>query len=260
MTQTAIYISLVMIIINAIVIIFFHWEIQKNNIPVVFNNLTGNYSPLSVLYLIFIKVIFAFTAGLILKNLFQKIASPEIFFFSLAIFSLSFTSLRSLLLIERFLTYPIHLSETITRAVYFGKFITVLCLFTSGLFSTGISFQKQKSLILLITLISFTLSVIIPIDLFETNTILLKGNGSEYGMNIVIILLQIFAVLNFIAGAVKNNNYDYLFLAAGVGMAAVGNELLFALVPGWISIGGIILLISGTVLFSYKIHQIYQWT
>ena len=259
-TQTAIYLSLIMLIIITTVIIFFHWKIQKNDLLNMLNHLTGNYSPFAVLNLIFVKTIFAFAAGLILRNLFQKIASPEIFFFGLAILSLSLTSVRSLLLIEGVLDYPIYLSETITRAVYFGKIITVLCLFTSGLFSTGISFQKQESFLLLIALISFVLSVIIPIDLFETNIILLRGNGSEYGMNIIFILLQVFAVLNFIVGAIKNNNYDYLFLAVGVGMVAIGNELLFVLIPGWISIGAILLLISGTILFGYKIHKIYQWS
>ena len=259
-TQTAIYLSLIMLIIITTVIIFFHWKIQENDLLNMLNHLTGNYSPFAVLNLIFVKTIFAFAAGLILRNLFQKIASPEIFFFGLAILSLSLTSVRSLLLIEGVLDYPIYLSETITRAVYFGKIITVLCLFTSGLFSTGISFQKQESFLLLIALISVVLSVIIPIDLFETDIILLRGNGSEYGMNIIFILLQVFAVLNFIVGAIKNNNYDYLFLAVGVGMVAIGNELLFVLIPGWISIGAILLLISGTILFGYKIHKIYQWS
>ncbi len=259
-TQTAIYLSLVMLILITTVIIFFHLEMRESDQINMLTHLTGNHSPFAVLYLILVKTIFAFTAGLVLRNLFQKIASPEIFFYSLAILSLSLTSVRSLFLIEGFLNYPIYLSETITRAVYLGKIITVLCLFTSGLFSTGISFQKQESFLLLITLISFVLSVIIPIDLFETDIILLRGTGSEYGINVIFILLQIFAILNFIAGAIKNNNYDYLFLAVGVGMIAVGNELLFALIPGWISIGAISLLISGTVLFGYKIHKIYQWT
>ena len=259
-TQTAIYLSLVMLILITTVIIFFHLEMQESDQINMLTHLIGNHSPFAVLYLILVKTIFAFTAGLVLRNLFQKIASPEIFFYSLAILSLSFTSIRSLLLIEEFLDYPIYFSETITRAVYLGKIITVLCLFTSGLFSTGTSFQKQESFLLLITLISFVLSVLIPIDLFETDIILLRGSGSEYGIDIIFILLQVFAILNFIVGAIKNNNYDYLFLAVGVGMVAIGNELLFELIPGWISIGAILLLISGTVLFGYKINKIYQWT
>lgn len=259
-TQTAIYFALMMLIIIISVIILFHWKLETNNIRDVLNQMTGNYSPFSVLYLILIKTVFAFTAGLTLRNLFQKTASPEMFFFGLAIICISFSSARSLLLIEGFLDYPIYLSETITRAVYFGKIITVLCLFTSGLFSTGISFQKQESFLLLIVLISFVLSTAIPIDIFETDIILLRGTGSEYGMNIIFILLQVFAILNFIVGAIKNNNYDYLFLAVGVGMVAIGNELLFVLIPGWMSAGAILLLISGTVLFGYKIHKIYQWS
>ncbi|MCK5673446.1 MAG: hypothetical protein KAH95_08710 [Spirochaetales bacterium] len=259
-TQTAIYLSLILLITVTAVIIFFHWQMQKNHLPNLFHNITGGNSPFGILYLIFIKTAFAFTAGLILKNLFQKIASPEIFFFSLAILSLSLTSIRSLLLIEGLLNYPVYLSETITRAVYFGKIITVLCLFTSGLFSTGISFQKQESFLLLIILISFVLSVAIPIDLFKRDIILLRGNVSEYGINLVFILIQLFAILNFIVGSIKNNNYDYLFLAFSVGLISVGNELLFVLIPGWISAGAILLLISGTVLFGYKIHKIYQWT
>ena len=186
-TQTAIYLSLTMLIMITTVIVFFHWKVQGNNPINVFKHLTSNYSPFAVLYLILVKAVFAFAAGLILRNLFQKIASPEIFFFGLAILSLSLTSVRSLLLIEGFLGYPVYLSETITRTVYFGKIISILCLFASGLFSTGISFQKQESFLLLIILISLVLSAAIPIDLFKTDIILLRGTGTEYGMNIIFI-------------------------------------------------------------------------
>ena len=113
-TQIAIYLSIISLITITTVIIFFHLQMQKNDILNLLYPLTGNYSPFAVLYLIFVKTIFAFTAGLILRNLFQKIASPEIFFFSIAILSLSLTSLRSLLLIEGFPDYPIYFSEIIT--------------------------------------------------------------------------------------------------------------------------------------------------
>lgn len=259
-TQIAIYLSAIMLVIIASVIVFLHWKLNQNKMLDEFNCLTRNYSLFAILYLIFIKNLFVFTAGLIFRNLFKKIASPEVFFFSLAILALSFTSLRSLFLVDGFLGYPVYLSETISRTVYFGKIITILCLFTSGLFSTGISFQKQQYFLLLIILISFVLSSVIPIDLFETDTILLKGTGSEYGMNIIFIILQIFAVLNFLVGAIKNNNHDYLFLALAVGMIVIGNEILFGLIPDKISCIAILSLISGTTLFGYKIHKIYQWT
>lgn len=225
-----------------------------------FESPTLNYSTFAVLNIILLKNLFVLTAGLIFRNSFKKIASPEVFFFSLAILALSFTSLRSLFLIDGFLGHPVYLSETISRSVYFGKIITILCLFTSGLFSTGISFQKQQYFLLLIVLISFILSSVIPIDLYKTQVILLKGTGTEYGMNIIFAVLQIFAVLNFLVGAIKNNNYDYLYLALAIGMISLGNEILFGLIPGIKSYLAILSLISGTTLFGYKIHKIYQWS
>ena len=114
--------------------------------------------------------------------------------------------------------------------------------------------------ILLIVLISFILSSVIPIDLYKTEVILLKGTGTEYGMNIIFIILQIFAVLNFLVGAIKNNNFDYLYIALAVGLISLGNEILFGLIPGIASYMAILSLISGTALFGYKIHKIYQWT
>ncbi|MCF6334921.1 MAG: hypothetical protein L3J12_04205 [Spirochaetales bacterium] len=243
-----------------LIVIFFHIKggtIDSGNIPYI---TAKDQSIFAVLYLILFKTIFSCIAGITLRNLFQKIASPEIFFFSLAILSLSFTAVRSLLTIENIINYPIYFPETITRTVYFGKIITVLSLFTSGLFSTGTTFKKQESFLILIVLIAIVLSSAIPIDLLETDVTLLMGSGSEYGINIVFIILQILAVWNFLAGGVKNNNHDYLFLAAGVGMVALGNEMLFSLIPGWISIAALLLLSGGTYLFGYKIHKIYQWT
>ena len=258
-TQTAIYIALIMLLIILGILVFFHSggdRIDYRNITYIG---TGNYSPFAILYIVLIKTLFAFSAGITLRNLFQKIASPEIFFFSIAVLSLSFTAVRSLLIIENIADYPVYLSETITRTVYFGKIITVLSLFTSGLFSTGTTFKKQESFLVLIVLIAIVLSSAIPIDRLEKDIILLQGTGSEYGINIVFIILQVFAVLNFLAGGVKNNNHDYLFLAAGVGMVSLGNEILFKLIPGWISITALLLLFGGTFLFGYKIHKIYQW-
>ena len=100
----------------------------------------------------------------------------------------------------------------------------------------------------------------IPIDLFETNIILLKGTGSEYGMNIIFIMLQIFASLNFIVASLKNNNHDYLYLALAIGMVALSNEVLFYLIPGWISYIAILNMAGGILLFAYKINKIYQWS
>ncbi len=259
-TQTAIYIASIMLLIIMGIVIFFHLKgesIDYRDIPYIG---TGNYSLFAILYTVLIKTLFALTAGITLRNLFQKIASPEIFFFSLAILSLSFTAVRSLLVIENIAGYPIYLSETITRTVYFGKIIMVLSLFTSGLFSTGITFKKQESFLILIVLIAIVLSSAIPIDRFERDIILLQGTGSEYGINIVFIILQVLAVLNFLAGGIKNNNHDYIFLAAGIAMVSIGNELLFKLLPGWISIAALLLLMGGTLLFGYKIHKIYQWS
>jgi hypothetical protein len=182
-----------MLVLIIIVIIFLHLKLNGVIIPEEFNQLTLNHSPFNVLYLIFIKNLFVVIAGLILRSLFKKIASPEMFFFSLALLALSFTSFRSLFLVDGFLGYPVYLSETISRVVYFEKIVIILCLFTSGLFSTGIPFQKQQSFLLLIMLISFILSLSIPIDLLETNIILLKGTGSEYGINKIFIILQLFA-------------------------------------------------------------------
>ncbi len=258
--QIAIYLSVLMLIIIISVIVFFHLNLYDDKTWNKLNYLTLNYSIFAVLYLILIKNIFVFSAGLILRNFFKKLASPEVFFFSLAILALSFTSLRSIFLVDGFLGYPDYLSETISRSVYFGKIITILSLFASGLFSTGLSFQKQQYFFLLIVLISFILSAVIPIDLYKTDIILLKGTGSEYGMKLLFIILQIFAVLNFIVGAIKNNNYDYLYLALAVGLVVTGNEILFTLIPGGISYIALLSLISGTALFGYKIHKIYQWT
>ena len=120
-TQIAIYLSVIMIIIIISVIVFFHLKFYDNKTWEELNYLTHNYSIFSVLYLIFLKNIFVFSAGLIFRNFFKKLASPEVFFFSLAILALSFTSLRSIFLIDSFLGYPDYLSETISRSVYLGK-------------------------------------------------------------------------------------------------------------------------------------------
>ncbi len=209
--------------------------------------------------IILTEISFSFIFILLFRSIFTKTSSPEIFFIILALGGIPFEAFRTLV-------YPTHLFSKLyplynflPRAVYFGKLLTALTLFISGLFSTGFSLQKQKSLLGLAVLLAFLLSTTVPIDFSVNGAILLPGSRSPYIMQNILYSFYILAWLNYLTGALIKKNKEFIFAGMGIALFAAGVELIFPLHTGVCLFTGFGFFLSGLTLIAYGINKIYSW-
>ena len=209
--------------------------------------------------IIITEVSFSCIFILLFRSIFTKTSSPEIFFIIIALGGISFEAFRTLV-------YPAHLFSKLyllynflPRLVYFGKLITALTLFISGLFSTGFSIQKQNSLLGLALLLAFLLSTTVPIDFSVNGAILLPGSRSPYIMQNILYSFYILAFLNYLIGALIKKNREFVFAGIGLAFFMAGVELIFPLHTGIDLFTGFGLFLSGLTLIAYGINKIYSW-
>lgn len=201
----------------------------------------------------------AFIAVLIFKSLFKKSSSPEVFFILVAVAALSLEGLRAIIYLSYFYRWMYRVYLILPRVIYFGKLVTALALFISGLFSTGFPVQKQNIFLGLSFIFSMLLSSSVPIDYSINANILLPGDKTPYVIQKVIYGLYILSALNYFVAVSINKNKYFLVIGLGVVLFALGTELVFPLTGGIYAVLGFFCLVTGLSLVHYTINKIYSW-
>lgn len=204
-------------------------------------------------------MVFAPISCIIIFLTFRNTASAEIFFFYVFIFTFSLDLFKIVILLAPSAALPFSYGMMMTRIIYFGRFLGAFALFCSGLFSSGLEYQRMGTAFLVIIIISLGLVWLLPVDISSG----VPGRTWEIGrfieITIALGIFQLIAVLNFIIAGLKNENKEYLFIAGGLLSAAAGREILYY-IPGYILTGtGFLLMIIGTIIFGLRTHQLYLW-
>jgi hypothetical protein len=209
-------------------------------------------------FLLFLQL-FSLLAVLILYGSFRKTASPEIFFFLLFLLTVGMDGLRALPPVLRFLRMPVYLDQLVIRFLYLARFFGVFSLFTAGLFANGMQYQKLSIAFGIGLLAAFTLASLLPV----ADSALQEGGLPGYyhisDVMAVLLSLRILSILNFTAAWVRNNNRDYLWLSFASLLVLLGNEVMVRGGNPVLRIAAGMALISGTVLFARRTHEIYLW-
>ncbi|HUX20823.1 MAG TPA: hypothetical protein VMW69_06260 [Spirochaetia bacterium] len=222
----------------------------------------GEYAQIrgtSIFSLLFL-LIYSFGGGLLLHSFFRKTVSSEMFFFVFFVLSLSIEAARGAQLVIIAQNAPSYYEIVVTRAVYFGRFFGVFCLFTAGLFATGINYQRFEIVLGITLLLAFTLSFSIPVSSESPLDTLVNRLGSRSQLLAVFFALEAFSVLNFALAAFLKRNVDYIWMALGLLLVMAGKDLLFFLVSPAPDAVGALLLVGGTVLFGHRTHIVYLWS
>ncbi len=220
----------------------------------------GNYAALVSLSEAFFFLLFSILAGVLLQVFFRKTTSSEMFYFIFFIISLSMEAARVAQIYVQVANLPPYYAVVLTRAIYFGRFFGVFCLFSAGLYATGIDYQRFEIVLGIALLIAFTLSFSIPVSSETTFPDLVNRLGGSAQVILALFALQLFSVLNFVLASVLKRSRDYLIMAFGLLFAVVGLDLLYftdAVVP---AAAGAFLLSAGTVLFANRTHEVYLWS
>ena len=190
---------------------------------------------------------------------FRKTPSPEIFFFVFALVSFSLASLRfTAPLLDSLTTSPMALIP-LTRLVYFSRILAMLSLFASGLFSTGLTYQRQEIYLGGFVMISFILAAALPIDFTAFSLPFLLEAGRETGFFIAYYAIAAIAVFNFLYAASIHHNLNYLFNATALIIFIASKEIFFFYPDSWYVFPALAGIIAATLLFAQKTHEIYLW-
>ena len=205
-----------------------------------------------------VLILFGTVSCIMIFISFRNTASSEIFFYYIFIFSLIFDLFRFTDLLFADLHIFSVYTMAPTRIVYYGRFLGALALFSAGLFTTGLEYQRMGITTLLIFILPAALTAVLPVDVTSTVPGGTLQIGRFHEIVIAMEILNLAAVLNFLIAGIKNESREYGFIAAGLLTVIAGRELLFFL-GGWIDIAGFVMMLAGSLVFSLRIHRLYLW-
>lgn len=215
------------------------------------------YSSNNYLYSL-ILVFYGATSLFLVRMYFYKTNSLEIFFFMLFLSTMFFESARTFILVLEHFDAPRTFLMFFSRTAFFGKIFGTTSLFISALFSSDIEIKKLDTPIIAIIILSFLLSSSMPLsDNILQNSYFRPG----FFINFILafIFIDFLTLLVFIINYFQKKNLEYLYLAVSILFIVTGRELSFYFVSYQAFMAGLILLVSGTALFSIKLHGIYKW-
>ncbi len=205
-------------------------------------------------------LVYSLGAGLSLQRFFRKTVSSEMFFFIFFVISLSFESFKALGVLFQLWGLATYYGVIVARVVYFSRFFGVFCLLTSGLYATGIEYQKFEVVLGIAFLLAFTLSFSIPIDSSVFLPTLLYRIGGTVQLLAVFSALELFSILNFVLASILSRRREYLIMAGGLLLVIAGKDLLFFAHGAPAAVAAFAFLLAGTIVFGNRAHAIYLWT
>ena len=206
----------------------------------------------------FLLILFSSVSLFTIRLFFYKTNSLEIFFFMLFLSTMIFETSRPLISILQQLNSPSNYIMFFSRTAYFGKICGTTSLFVSALFSSDLETRKLDTPIIIIIVLSFLLSASMPLsDNVLQNSYYKPGFFNYFVLSFLFIDVLTFMV--FIINFFQKKSNEYIFLALSILLISSGRELTFYYAKTEFFAAGIAFMISGTILFSNKLHGIYKW-
>jgi hypothetical protein len=208
---------------------------------------------------ILVLVLYSFLTIILNYYFFEKTKSPEILFVVFFAASFSLEALRLILPLGRVYDFPSLYALTAARVILFGRFFGIFSLFTASIYGAGYEMQRQRYVIIIITVTSLLIAMGIPID---TET-------WDSGLNMVIGYTSMFRLIDagtflitaisFFIAAWSRGPRGYVFIGAGSVLVFLGRNILLN-ADTWAGLpAGIPLLAVGTWLICTNLHRIYLW-
>jgi len=206
-----------------------------------------------------ILLLFSLFANAVLRNLYIKTSSLEVFFLFLFLLSLTLESLRGLAILPHFLNAPLYIRNILSRSVYWGRVFGLLCLFTSSLYSVGFKYSNHGALVIALLFISLVLCSILPLDITAIQGELLYKLGDRKGYMFLSYTIGVLSIINFLAAGFIRLSKRFLIIALANVLLLGGRELVFSGLQPLFFLPGLILLVLGTFIFSRQIGLFYLW-
>ncbi|MFP4373873.1 MAG: hypothetical protein ACLFPO_06070 [Spirochaetaceae bacterium] len=192
-------------------------------------------------------------------RLFRKTTAPEMFFFSVFVFTLAVDLIKAGQLVILIEQYPPVYGAMLTRVVHFGHFLGIFCLLSSSLYLSGLEYQKTGIVLGLAALIALTLAYSLPVDLTRLFPNLMNPVGDQTTIQVVALLLNILVVLNVLYAVAAVQEPAYVVLLGALLLVIAGRELALYVASPAVYLSAVGALIVGIIVFTWRIRRLYLW-
>ncbi|MDR2661787.1 MAG: hypothetical protein LBC31_02180 [Treponema sp.] len=216
-------------------------------------------SPYAPFVTMTLAVIYSLSASILIFVFFEKTQSPEILFFGLFALSFVFEIFRIMPPLQRLYGFPSVLLVWGARMLIFGRLLGVISLFASSVYAAGLETQKQGRVVITMVMAILVISIRIPVNglAWDSSFTMIFAYGSMF--RFAEDALLVITVVSFLVSAYTRGNGEYLLIALGVFLAALGRGLVIG-ADTWITpLPGSIMLIAGTWIVTARLHQVYLW-
>lgn len=187
---------------------------------------------------------------------FSRATSPEISYLMLAACVFMLMDLRvGMILVESLTPWQ---SLMVRKGVYLLRLYGISLLFCSGLFHSGVSYQKQYLFMLISLCASVALVYLVPVDNLEPASFTSVISNSP--LLVLSRLIEGLAVINYIAAGLRSGNRTFYFIAFGMLLFITGNETLMTASSPLFLIFGAVAMVAGTAFMLRKFYLLHLWS
>jgi hypothetical protein len=228
----------------------------------VFQALIGKFFDVRLLAVhccILVLVLYSFLTIILNNYFFEKTKSPEILFVIFFAASFSLEALRLILPLGRVYNFPSLYTLTASRVILFGRFFGIFSLFAASIYGAGYEMQRQRYVIIIITVTSLLIAMGIPIDTQTWDSGLNMVIGYTTMFRLIDAGTALITAISFFIAAWARGPQGYVFIGTGTVLVFLGRNILLN-ADTWAALPiGIPLLAVGTWLICTNLHKIYLW-
>jgi len=190
---------------------------------------------------------------------FEKTQSVEVNFFIFFVFSLAFEVLRASIPLRLAFQLPAFFLTMSAHILVFWRYFGLSSLLIAGLYSAGLSIEKEENVIFPLFIISVFLSMRIPINTFTYDSSFCLVNGYPMTFRVMETVVIVLTTLSFFAGAYKNGLKEYYFVGIGSFLVLIGRALLIEGDTYILPAIGLAFLCGGVYFITVYLRKIYLW-
>ncbi len=236
-------------------------EISSGIRPIAFTSKQwfATYSPLATLLSILILPSLALAILVYILIFFEKTHTTEITFFAVCAFALALESARLLIPLYSNGADSIFILISVSRLVFFSRFLILLVLLAGAIFANGMLMQQIGPGLFILAFFSFSLANSVPINTSSITSNFLALSGYNQTIQIIYMLLGVMTVATYYILGTTRAIENYRQAAFGM-LLLIGGYLLLMRVDTWITfVPSALLLLTGTRIYLKSIHNYYLW-
>jgi hypothetical protein len=204
-------------------------------------------------------VLYSIFSIVLLYYFFEKTQSPEILFVGFFAVSFSLEALRLILPLGWVYEIPSLYLLIASRIMLFGRYFGIFSLFTASVYAVNFKTQRQRNVIMIVTVISLIIALGIPVDtqVWDSTLVMIHGYNSMF--RLIETGTFLITTVSFFVAVWSRGSREFIFIGIGTILVFIGRTILLG-ADTWAGLPcGLPFLAIGTWLICTKLHKIYLW-